>query len=234
MTFADQLLETISEKHLLKHPFYQAWTEGRLSQKTLQEYTRQYLAHVDAFPRFVSAIHSMCENIEDRQMLLENLNDEEQGADNHPELWRRFGEGLGLDRSAYDNVDMNPESQALVDQFWARCRSSYAEGLAALFAYEYQTPEISKVKIEGLKEFYNIDDERTLAFFDVHREADVYHSDACKKQLNALSADDQAKALEAAVESSDALWNFLSGLYKHVPQEEKCACDQKASDQTIH
>ncbi len=212
MTFAEKVREAIKEKHLLNHPFYQEWNNGTLENKTLQEYTRQYFSHVDAFPRYISATHSLCESIEDRQVLLENLNDEERGNKNHPELWKRFGEGLGQNRDEMNHKDLYPETKHLVQKYWDLSRGSYAEGLAALYAYEYQVPEIADVKIKGLKEHYGVSDDRSLEFFEVHRVADVYHSEACERQLNSLSEKDQEKALNAAIEASDALWGFLTGI----------------------
>ena len=82
----------IAERHLLAHPFYQDWSAGRLSRETLREYAAQYYRHVEAFPRYLSAIHSRCDDLGTRQAILENLIDEERGAENHPELWLRFGD----------------------------------------------------------------------------------------------------------------------------------------------
>ena len=58
---------------MLSHPFYQAWTEGRLPLDTLRAYARQYFHHVEAFPRAVSAVHSACPDRDGRRMLAENL-----------------------------------------------------------------------------------------------------------------------------------------------------------------
>src|SRR6266852_9764817 len=79
-----------AEMSLLKHPFYQQWTAGTLSAQRLGNYAIQYYRHVEAFPRYLSALHSRCEDLETRQVLLENLIDEERGAENHPELWLRL------------------------------------------------------------------------------------------------------------------------------------------------
>ena len=40
----------------------------------------------------------------------------------------------------------------MIDNFFAQARSSYAEGLASLYTYERQIPEIAETKIQGLKE----------------------------------------------------------------------------------
>src|SRR5208282_836309 len=74
----------IAERSLLKHPFYQAWTAGTLTRERLQNYAVEYYPHVAAFPRYLSAIHSRCADIATRQALLENLIEEERGAENHP------------------------------------------------------------------------------------------------------------------------------------------------------
>ena len=67
----------VAARAMLSHPFYQAWTEGRLSLETLRSYARQYFHHVEAFPRAVSAVHSVCPDRDGRRMLAENLAEEE-------------------------------------------------------------------------------------------------------------------------------------------------------------
>jgi len=64
----------IQERHLLTPPFYQAWRADALSLRALQEYSKQYYRHVEAFPTYVSAVHANCPSLPIRQRLLENLN----------------------------------------------------------------------------------------------------------------------------------------------------------------
>ncbi len=89
----DQIDKDIEAKHLLKHPFYLAWTRGELSREALADYARQYYHHVAAFPTYLSAIHANCDDQSTRKELLNNLIDEEAGSPNHPEalaqLYRR-------------------------------------------------------------------------------------------------------------------------------------------------
>lgn len=207
------LAALLSEKHLLKHPFYQDWNMGTLSRETLKTYSRQYYHHVEAFPRYISATHSNCADIESRQSLLENLIDEERGPEHHPELWLRFAEGLGEARENVKAEKLLPQTQELIDTFLRLSRSSYAEGLGALYAYEQQVPEVAASKIEGLKSRYGISSERALEFFNVHLKADVYHSQEADKLLSKLAATDQQKAAEAAKAAAAALWRFLDGVH---------------------
>jgi pyrroloquinoline-quinone synthase len=202
----------IERFHLLKHPFYQKWMAGELSLSTLQRYALQYYPHVTAFPRFVSAVHSHCENPTARRHLLENLLDEEGYPEStpHPQLWKNFGCGLGLKEQDFEVADIAPQAQNMVDCFEKLTKSSYAKGLGALYAYESQIPEIATAKIKGLKERYNIEDPETLAFFKIHETADQYHSEACAQLLDLLSDKEKQEAYASAEEACLSLWNFLS------------------------
>ena len=39
----------------------------------------------------------------------------------------------------------------MIENFFCQARKSYAEGLASLYTYERQIPEIAETKIQGLK-----------------------------------------------------------------------------------
>jgi len=205
----------IAERAMLKHPFYQAWTEGRLPLATLRDYARQYFHHVEAFPRAVSAVHSNCPDRDGRRMLAENLAEEEgieAGKQGHASLWMMFACGLGEAPDAVRAQNLNPETEALIEIFRRLSRQSYAAGLGALYAYESQFPGVASAKIEGLIDRYGIRDEETLRFFRVHETADVEHSAVCRALLDRLPEGEHAEAVAAGEELAGALWNFLSGV----------------------
>ena len=205
----------VAERTMLKHPFYQAWTEGRLPLDTLRDYARQYFHHVEAFPRAVSAVHSACADRDGRRMLAENLAEEEgieAGKQDHATMWMMFASGLGESEGAVRDQQLNPETTALIETFRRLSRQSYAAGLGALYAYESQFPGVASAKIEGLVDRYGIVDEPTLRFFRVHESADVEHSSVCRARLERLPQDEQAEAIAAGEELAGALWNFLSGV----------------------
>lgn len=205
----------VAERAMLKHSFYQAWTEGRLSLDDLRAYARQYFHHVEAFPRAVSAVHSACPDREGRRMLAENLAEEEgldAGKQDHATLWLMFACGLGESADGVRTQQLNPETRALIDTFRKLSRRSYASGLGALYAYESQFPGVASAKIEGLIDRYGISDEETLRFFRVHESADVEHSSVCRQLLDGLPEQDKAEAIAAGEELAGALWNFLSGV----------------------
>lgn len=202
----------IAERSLLKHPFYQAWSAGTLSIERLRNYAVEYYPHVAAFPRYLSAIHSRCPDIATRQALLENLIEEERGAENHPELWLRFAEAIGVARERVVDSTLSASSGNLVREFTRLAESGHvASGLAALYAYESQIPPVATAKIDGLKRFYGVTDERGLSFFAVHEKADVWHARTGADLIarHCTTERDRELAIEGADRALGALWALL-------------------------
>jgi len=210
----DEIDKNIAGKHLLKHPFYLAWTRGKLSRDALVDYARQYYHHVAAFPTYLSAVHAKCEDQTTRKELLNNLIDEEAGSPNHPDLWLQFAEGLGVSDVEAPNTTKEPETKNLIDTFRSVCGDgSTAEALAALYAYESQIPAICESKIDGLRTHYGFTNPKHYEYFTVHIEADREHSAAERKMLAAYVDKQNFESVKASVNRVlDALWEMLSGV----------------------
>ena len=212
--YLDKIDNDVAVKHLLKHPFYLAWTRGELSKEALADYARQYYHHVAAFPTYLSAVHAKCDDQATRKQLLDNLIDEETGSPNHPELWLKFAEGLGASDVNEPSAEKWPETKNLIDTFRSVCRNgSTAEGLTALYAYESQIPAICESKIDGLKKHYGFTDPEHYRYFTVHIDADREHSAAERKMLGAYIDNRNLETVKASVNRVlDALWEMLSGV----------------------
>ncbi len=210
MQLITRLNNIISEYDLLKHMFYQTWSKGELSRETLQQYAAQYYSQVQSFPRFVSRVHTHCPEITARKVLLENLVDEEIHGTDHPALWMQFAEGLGVNKEAVMREVPLPETTAMVDTYYALADRDWRDGLCALYAYEQQVPGVSASKTEGLKKFYNIEDERTLEFFTAHQAYDVEHAGQVAKLIEQYVEPERAE--RATREAAVALWQFLDGM----------------------
>lgn len=209
----------VAARAMLSHPFYRAWTDGRLALGDLRAYAGQYFHHVEAFPRAVSAVHSTCPDRAGRRMLAENIAEEEglgEGKQDHASLWMDFACGVGASRAEVESASLNAGTQALIDAFARLSRHSYAAGLGALYAYESQFPDVARAKIDGLIARYGIADEPTLRFFRVHEYADVEHAAVCRDLLDALGDADRAEAVAAGEALAGALWDFLSGVERQV------------------
>ena len=213
--FADQLDARIAKYDLLCHPFYKAWSEGKLTHNDLREYAHQYYHHVDAFPSYLDEFAARLPHGHLRHAVLANR-DEESGADGsrcHAELWLDFAEGMGGSR--------NPEAprvaavKNLISQFHEVAREGAPEeALAAFYAYESQVPRVAQEKARGLREIYGAD-ERTCGYFTLHATADVYHSNVWRNQLERIVEDNpgaEQHALAAAEKAAKALWNALDGI----------------------
>ena len=111
-----------------------------------------------------------------------------------------------------DDAKVDSFTKEMIDNFFTQARSSYAEGLASLYTYERQIPEIAETKIQGLKKFYGVTSKEGLEFFEAHKSADVIHRAECEKLLDSLSKDEQEKAERASLLTARYLWNFLSGM----------------------
>lgn len=206
----------IQKRHLLTHPFYQAWSAGELSPSSLQEYAKQYYRHVEAFPTCVSAVHSNCPSLPVRQYLLENLLEEERGEEHHPELWLRFAEALGAQRRDVLTAEPLPETSQLVETFHTLThQNNYLAGITALLAYEAQIPAVSETKIDGLKQFYGVEDARGLSFFQVHLQADRFHAETARTILrDHLTDEDASPVISSCERALDALWGMLDGVQR--------------------
>ncbi len=213
MTTLRSIDARIAERHLLKHPFYRAWSSGGLSLPTLARYAREYYHFESNFPRYVGGTYARMADSRARRLLLENLTDEEGRDPTHPALWADFAARLGVPRAA---LGARPARGATAQL----CRTSERltvdgtgpSGLGALYAYESIFPEVAAEKSRGLKAHYGIDEPAAHEFFRVHTAADVEHSAAERKVLQALVARSPIAGREALHGVEGALgswWRFL-------------------------
>jgi pyrroloquinoline-quinone synthase len=209
----DRIDAAIAEKNLLKHPFYQDWQMGKLSREELQLYAAQYYRHVEAFPKHLRVLAARTEGPV-RDIILENLAEEENPARPHPKLWRDFAEALGVNEEDITCCPALPGSQKVVETFREIVGDrSVPEAVAALYAYESQVPEIATTKIDGLKKFYGVNSPKALNYFAVHEEADKIHRAAWRGWLLEHAHGDEEEILAATHEALDALWGALDAVH---------------------
>lgn len=209
-----ELDELIRERSILQHPFYQAWEKGELTRAQLAAYARIYYPHVRAFPEYIEAAMARTEDPAIRAELQDNLDDELGNPAPHDELWLAFARGMGADTEQVSSAEAHPAAQKIVDTFRGLADRSVAAGLAALYAYESQQPEVSCTKIAGLRGHYGIEDSSTLEYFEVHEAADVRHRQGERDALAAcLEAGVPASVLTDATRAAlDAYWGLLDGV----------------------
>ncbi len=206
--------ELIEKRSILQHPFYQAWREGRLSREDLAVYAQIYYPHVAAFPGYLQAALQAADDSLVRGELESNLAEELGEPKAHPELWLDFASGLGLEREQVSEASPHPAVRQMVAVFEMLSEQSSPSALAALYAYESQQPEVARTKADGLVELYGIDDPQTLAYFEVHAEADLRHRAGERRALEHCLSDGASmdQVLQAAGQALDAYWGLLDGV----------------------
>jgi len=209
-----RLDDLIQSRSILRHPFYVAWQQGTLTRAQLATYARVYYPHVAAFPRYLESASATATDPDVRAALDRNLADELHHPKAHHELWLDFAAGLGLDREGVAAAAPQATTTAVVATFDRLTQSGTANGLAALYAYESQQPEVSREKAVGLRRHYGVTDAAALSYFEVHAETDLAHRaeerDALERCL-AQGASDEA-VLASAGQALDAYWALLDGV----------------------
>ncbi len=210
----DNLDRLIASRSILKHPFYQAWQRGDLTHGQLAAYAEIYYPHVAAFPGYLEAAIEMAGDAEVRAELQDNLADELSNPKAHNELWLDFAEGLGLERESVSSAGPRAAARTIVEKFEGLSRGESGEALAALYAYESQQPEVSKQKMDGLRQFYGVDDPATLAYFKVHAVADLEHREGERQALSRLleNGTTAETIYQAAEQALTAYWGLLDGI----------------------
>ena len=176
-------------------------------------YAAQYYRHVEAFPKHLRVLAARSEG-PIRDIILENLAEEENPSRPHPKLWRDFAATLGVNEEDITSCPALPGTQTVVETFREIVGDRpVAEAVAALYAYEAQVPEIATTKIEGLQKFYGVNSTKGLAYFTVHEEADKAHRTAWRGWLEQHAQGDEEEILETTNQALDALWGALDAVH---------------------
>ncbi|MEX2588106.1 MAG: iron-containing redox enzyme family protein [Actinomycetota bacterium] len=194
----------IKERHLLTHPFYVRWSQGKVSMEALQEYSRQYYHYEAALPSFLSAALEHVNEEPARSAVAEVLEDESSNPKPHAEMWLDFAAGLGVSGSDVKNSEPSAQTINLVETYRSLCARGQEEAIGALYAYESQQPEVAEAKADGLVKFYDVTDTSALSFFKLHSVLDIAHAKALKSALT-----ESELARESAHLALDAWWSML-------------------------
>ena len=203
-----------------RHPLWLRIAEGRLPRSALGPFAVQFFLQVREFPRAVSALHSSCPDIGERIELAESLYEEETGRISgcnvsHPELFIRFGEGVGVSRDAMVSGVPLPTTAALIDWFERSTKSHpFIEGAAATnLAAEGQVPGAFGPFARALERHYGCTPAQ-VAFWDVHEQADREHSAIGDHVVVRLATTPalQAAVRRAVARSLELWWWFFDGI----------------------
>jgi pyrroloquinoline-quinone synthase len=200
------------EKHsLLKHVFYQMWSEGKLTINHLQAYSKEYFQLVKVVPKFVENIFNVIADPSLKRAVGQNLKEESE----HIEPWIMFSTAMGVQRNDLTSYKGENETNMAVSSLSQLTERSLEEAVAAMYAYEKELPKISKSKIDGLKKFYGVQSNEATKYLEIHEEVDLRHSEVWKNILKTIPEDKQECALNAAISSLEAQNKLLDSVYKN-------------------
>ncbi|MEW6603464.1 MAG: iron-containing redox enzyme family protein [Thermoproteota archaeon] len=214
MDIIQRIDSEIEKRSLLKHSFYQMWSEGKLTIDHLQGYSKEYFQLVKAVPSFVENIAKWTDNPD----VAGNAKEEAE----HVEPWVRFATAIGISRSELVDYNGAEKTNAAVAKMMDLSRASFEEAVAAMYAYEMELPKISRSKIDGLKKFYGMSSEDATKYFEIHEEADVRHAQVWREILQKIPADRQEAAFAAAVESLKAQNMLLDSVQEQYVDSMNC------------
>ena len=183
MNLIKRIDEMIEERSLLKHPFYQMWSDGKLTLNSLSGYSKEYFQLVKAVPSFMTPIIEKAPN----SVISELIGNQQEEYD-HIKSWIRFAEELGVSEYElirYEGLEKTRKSVSELSELM----NTYEGGSCAMYAFEKEIPKISQTKLDGLAEFYGMSNEEATEYFKLHTEADIRHAASWRTILEKTSTD---------------------------------------------
>jgi len=198
--------EMIEERSLLKHKFYQMWSDGKLSKDSLAGYSKEYFQLVKAVPGFMTPI------IEKAPVnVISELTSNQQEETEHINLWTGFASVLGVDESELNQYEGLEKTRQSVSKL-SSLMNTFEGGSCAMYAFEKEIPKISQIKLEGLADFYGITSDEATEYFKQHTEADIRHAAVWRNILE--KSTQHEKLIEIADESISAQNLLLECCYE--------------------
>jgi pyrroloquinoline quinone (PQQ) biosynthesis protein C len=200
-SLSDALTNSLADRQLLSHPFYQRWEAGHLSREELRSYAEQYRYFETMLPAFLESLAEQLPEGTSRDAVRDNLRDE-TAPPSHLELFEMFATFYGARA-----VTISPAMAELLTAYEVVLEHGSASALAGLWAYESQGAAIAKSKSEGLRAHYGVEND-AATFWDAHWLVEGDHAAWTLDALGALDADDDELAQSARL-IGDAWWSFL-------------------------
>lgn len=202
----------IEEQSLLKHPFYQMWSDGKLSIDSLAGYSKEYFQMVKAVPSFVGTIASFAP-----ESLVSEIRENQAEEAEHLGPWINFAASLGVSESEVVEYSGLEKTNRAVSEL-SGLITSLESGAVAMYAFEKEIPKISHTKLEGLEKFYSITSSEATEYFRLHMEADIRHAQTWRNIIDAIPEERHDELIRVAEESLSAQNHLLDSCYESYCQ----------------
>lgn len=224
-------LEELHARHdVLKHPFYQRWSNGELTLNELSRYAGQYRHGVVALAEAATHASAAGEQHPSRRasrQLSQHASEEVE----HIELWDQFTEAVG----GCVEAPPTPETVMCARTWAADAERPLLRSLIALHTIEATQPAIAATKRAGLVDHYGVAEGPATAYFDLHEHLDVHHARASRELIDEALQNDAperrlAKQVEDLLGEAEAVlranWLLLDGVERVSGKTDaSCAYD---------
>jgi len=207
MNIVQKIDEMIEERSLLKHPFYQMWSDGKLTKESLAGYSKEYFQLVKAVPAFMTPIIEKAPDT-----VVSELVENQQEESDHIKPWIAFAGELGISEDELVSYSGTSKTQKAVSDL-NELMITFDGGASAMYAFEKEIPKISQTKLDGMAEFYGMTNDEATEYFKLHTEADIRHASSWRSILEKSSID-YDKLVEIADKSISAQHLLLDSCYE--------------------
>jgi pyrroloquinoline-quinone synthase len=207
MNIIQKIDEMLEERSLLKHPFYQMWSDGKLTKESLAGYSKEYFQLVKAVPAFMTPIIEKAPDT-----VVGELVENQQEESDHIKPWIAFAGELGISEDELISYSGTTKTQKAVSDL-NQLMVTFDGGASAMYAFEKEIPKISQTKLDGLAEFYGMASNEATEYFKLHTEADIRHAASWRNILEKSSID-YDKLVEIADKSISAQNLLLDSCYE--------------------
>jgi len=207
MNIIQKIDEMLEERSLLKHPFYQMWSDGKLTKESLAGYSKEYFQLVKAVPAFMTPIIEKAPDA-----VVGELVENQQEESDHIKPWIAFAGELGISEDELISYSGTTKTQKAVSDL-NQLMVTFDGGASAMYAFEKEIPKISQTKLDGLAEFYGMTSNEATEYFKLHTEADIRHAASWRNILEKSSID-YNKLVEIADKSISAQNLLLDSCYE--------------------
>ncbi len=201
MNLIKRIDEMIEERSLLKHPFYQMWSDGKLTIESLAGYSKEYFQIVKTVPSFMTPIIEKAP-----ESAIGKLIDNQQEEADHILSWIKFAGELGISEEELIKYDGLKKTKNAVSDL-SELMNTYDGGSCAMYAFEKEIPKISQTKLDGMEKFYEMSGDDATEYFKLHTEADIRHAAAWRNILETASTntDDLIQIADKSISAQNLL-----------------------------
>jgi len=207
MSLIKKIDERIEKRSLLKHPFYEMWSDGKLTLDSLAGYSKEYFQVVKAVPSFMTPIIEKAPESQIKELI---ANQQEEA--DHIRPWIKFAGELGISEKELINYEGLDKTKQAVSNL-SDLMDTYEGGSSAMYAFEKEIPKISQTKLDGLAKFYGMSNDNATEYFKLHTEADIRHAAAWQNILETASTS-TSDLIQIAEQSISAQNLLLDSCYE--------------------